>query len=99
MTSSKAGLPRFGLPPDSYDRRYFFDLVRAFDQFRKEFANPGPVTATTLVLTNLPTSDQGLKPGTVYRVGNQLYISQANIAALAGNEISFAVGDVTVNIV
>lgn len=98
MSKYQGGLPRFANPPGSYDPRYFADLIRAFDQLRVVLLNNGPLTAEQLTITNIPDSDSGLPPGAIYRVGNQLYISVIDVAALSGQQIDFSVGSLTVDI-
>ena len=53
MTTSTPFIP-FPKPPQSYDMRYMSELTRVFSVFQQQVQNPGPVRATTLVLTNLP---------------------------------------------
>jgi hypothetical protein len=44
----------FPSPPKVYDIRYMSELTRVFTQFQQQVANPGPVRADVLTLTNLP---------------------------------------------
>jgi hypothetical protein len=44
----------FPSPPDAYNKRYMSELTRVFTQFQQQVANPGPVRADVLTLTNLP---------------------------------------------
>lgn len=53
MASNVPFVP-FPSPPDTYNKRYMSELTRVFTQFQQQVANPGPVRANTLTLTNLP---------------------------------------------
>lgn len=44
-------IPYFPVPPVDYDQRYFAELVRAFSVYTQQAANPGPLRATGLTLT------------------------------------------------
>lgn len=54
------------LPPATYDQRYFNETLRTLNLYFRLLQNPGPLRATTLQLTALPTSATGLEPGTVW---------------------------------
>jgi hypothetical protein len=47
-------IPFFPSPPSEYNQSYFAQLIRNFAVFAQQSANPGPLQATTLKLTNLP---------------------------------------------
>jgi len=53
--SSNVPVPYFPTPPVEYNRNYMNQLVRAFAVFAQQVNNPGPLRATTLTLTGLPT--------------------------------------------
>lgn len=50
-------------PPNSYDARYFNEVIRTLNFYFRQLQNPGPIVGSTLRLTNLPTSDVGLQSG------------------------------------
>ena len=52
--------------------------------------------ATNIVLTNLQEGDAGLEPGSLYTIGNRLFISKLNIAHPLGVSAATSVGSVTV---
>lgn len=58
--------PRLPEPPDTYDTVYMEDLLRALQTFIDQVRNPGEVRATTITLTDLPTSSVGLETGALY---------------------------------
>lgn len=96
MATRQAGSPYFGNPPKEYDQRFFADLVRAFAQYVALASNPGEMRGTKIVLTDLPASDVGLEPGTLYRSGNAVFISQLDIAGLSSSGMTVSDGAVTV---
>lgn len=72
--SRNVPIPFFPSPPAEYNQAYFSQLIRNFAVFAGQTQVPGPVQASTLVLTNLPVfadnaaaiaGDLGV--GTVYR--------------------------------
>jgi hypothetical protein len=73
-------------------------LIRAIYNIQQNLQNPGELRGTTLTLTDLPTSDQGLEVGALYRMGSQLFITLANVASPPGIGSTGAVGTVTVAI-
>jgi hypothetical protein len=93
----RIALPVFGNPPLDYDRVFFDDQVRKLNQLMALLKSPGEGRNTTLVLTNLPTSDYGLEAGSVYVVDNGvLRISILNAPYAQGVSASGRVGSVTV---
>lgn len=62
-------LPFFSIPPAEYQQQYFAELVRSFSIYLQQQQNPGEGRNTRLVLTDLPTSPDGLEPGTLYQDG------------------------------
>lgn len=67
-------IPFFPSPPKDYSQPYFAQLIRNFSVFAQQSQVPGPLQASTLVLTNLPVfADNAaaiagdLEVGTVYR--------------------------------
>ena len=55
--------PTFSLPPEEYDVQYFNDMVRSLGQLTTQLQNPGELRGTKITLTDLPTSETGLEPG------------------------------------
>lgn len=87
-------------PPGTYDHAYFNQTIRALNFYFRQIQNPGLVLATTLQLTNLPTSSTGLPVGAVWHdtTDNTLKIvpsanAQVNVI---GQSTSAVAGNVTV---
>lgn len=75
--TSRVPITAFQLPPVTYDQMYFNEVVRGLNLYFRLLQNPGPVVASTLRLSNLPTSAAGLAPGDVWRdtgAGNVLKV-------------------------
>lgn len=53
--SSQNPVPYFPAPPNEYNKSYMAQVIRAFAVFAQQVNNPGPLRATTVVLTDLPT--------------------------------------------
>lgn len=88
--------PRFPNPPKDYDQRYMADVIRAFALYQQQQQNPGEGRNTTLVLTNLQTTDQGLEPGAVFRDGNgYLKVALVNAPNVGGVAATGGVGQIT----
>ena len=83
-------------PTPQYSPANFEALLRAINTLQQNLQNPGEMRGTQLTLTDLPTSDQGLEGGALYRRGSQVFVTLANEAALAGNNSTGSVGSVTV---
>lgn len=65
------------LPTPAYDVKYMEQLIRTLNHYFRQLENPGPVIASGLQLTNLPTSSVGLPSGTVWQdtgAGNVLKV-------------------------
>tara|TARA_R110002126_G_scaffold5373_2_gene28351 strand:- start:3925 stop:4221 length:297 start_codon:yes stop_codon:yes gene_type:complete len=90
--------PRLPQPIGQLSVEYMYDLVTTLDLFIQQQNNPGEGRNTKLVFTALPTSDVGLEPGTLYRVGNDVKVSLLNIAGVNGNSGTSSVGSVTVSV-
>lgn len=91
-------LPTFPSPPDQYSQRYLSDLVQALNRLNRVLVNPGEGRQTVIVLTGLPSNDQGLEPGTTFEVGGVLHVSVLYKAFLAGNQATGSVGTVAVTV-
>lgn len=88
--------PFFPDAPAEYNRRYQQELTRAFSVFLEQFQNPGDARNTTLTLTNLPTTDQGLETGALFQVDGFLKITQAHTPHVVGVDCLVKVGTVQV---
>jgi hypothetical protein len=53
--ASQNPVPYFPTPPNEYNKSYMAQVIRAFAVFAQQVNNPGPLQATTVTLTNLPT--------------------------------------------
>ena len=62
--------PFFPIPPQEYNQGYFNEVIRAFSVYLDQMQNPGEGRHTKLVLTDLPKSDQGLEPGSLFEYRN-----------------------------
>lgn len=56
----------FPSAPRDYDQRTFDDIMKQLRLMVNQINNPGPVTATTITLSALPTSAAGLPSGAVW---------------------------------
>ena len=93
----RISFPVFGNAPNEYDRVFFDDLSRKLNQFMALVRSPGEGRNTSVVLTNLPTSDYGLEAGSVYVVDNGvLRVSVLYAPYAQGVSASGGVGSVTV---
>jgi len=97
MSRPISGLPRPPLPREEYSKEWADDLVRMLAQLIDIMTNPGQGRNTFLVLTALPDSDVGLEPGTLYKSGNDVKITVANIAAPSGASLTISPGTVTIS--
>jgi len=88
--------PRLPSAPMNYDITFMEDLIRSIELFIEQERNPGEERATKGVFTALPTSDTGLEVGSLYRIGNDVKISLANIAVPDSATGTMSVGTVTV---
>ena len=50
------------------------EITRAFSQLVLQLQNPGELRATTITLTDLPTSAAGLETGALYNDGGTVKI-------------------------
>ena len=98
MSSRNLASPRLPLPIGEVNQAYIIDLVRALDFFIQQNENPGEGRNTKIVLSDIPTSDIGLEPGTLYRFGNDVKVSLLNIAGVDGSSGTATLGNVTVSV-
>lgn len=66
MSSNQTPPPRLPEAPQEYSVGYMSDLVRALEIFIEQERNPGDIRASTVTITDLPTSATGLETGTLY---------------------------------
>lgn len=66
--------PVLALAPLEYDVQYLNMIVRQLNYYIQQQANPGAVQATTLNLSQLPTSSTGLASGDVWNDSGTLKI-------------------------
>lgn len=67
-------IPVLPVPPLEYDRNFMDQLLRQLRWFFLQLNNPGPLRATTITLTDLPTTPDGLAPGSVWNDNGTLKI-------------------------
>lgn len=89
--------PIFGNAPLQYDRVFLDDMSRKLNQLITILRNPGEGRQTILVLTDMPTNDSGLEPGTLFQVDGVVRVSLPNRPYLAGVSASGYVGTVSVS--
>ena len=58
--------PRLPEAPQEYSISYMSDLIRALEAFIEQERNPGGLRASTITVTNLPTSPTGLEVGSLW---------------------------------
>jgi hypothetical protein len=87
-------------PPTTYDHKYYNEVIRTLNLHFRILQNPGQVTATSLNLTNIPTSSTGLRVGDVWHdtSDNTLKIvpSKSYLVNLVGQSTTASAGTVTV---
>lgn len=66
MSSNQVPPPRLPEAPQEYSISYMSDLIRALEIFIEQERNPGELRASTITITDLPTSATGLETGTLY---------------------------------
>ena len=66
MSSNQVPPPRLPEAPQEYSISYMSDLIRALELFIEQDRNPGDLRASTITITDLPTSATGLETGTLY---------------------------------
>ena len=97
MASRNLAPPRLpSVPLDGVTVPFMTDLVRAIETYIEQERNPGEARATKIVLTEMPTSDTALEPGTLYRIGNDVKISLLDMAVPDPATATTELGSVTV---
>jgi len=66
VSGNQVAPPRLPEAPEEYTRSYMQDLIRTLEIFIEQERNPGNIRATSLTITDLPTSATGLEAGTLY---------------------------------
>lgn len=67
MTQRISAPPVLPQPPrGNITPQYMDSLINALNFWLAQSRNPGPVRATTVTITDLPTSATGLEPGTLW---------------------------------
>jgi hypothetical protein len=90
-------LPVFpSVPPQGVTPQWAAEVSRSLNQLVAALRNPGEGRNTRLTLTDLPTSDQGLEPGSLFRMGNSVLIATVDKANVGGLTATALVGTVTV---
>ena len=92
----RLSLPVFGRSPDTYNPQYMDDVVRMLNILTTLIRNPGEGRQTTMVLTDLPTTDYSLEPGSLFQVDGAVRISLQDKPYVLGLSATGAVGTVSV---
>ena len=66
MSSPNVAPPILPVPPIDYDVNWANQTVRILNTYFTNIQNPGPLRATTITLTDLPTSSAGLPAGSLW---------------------------------
>ena len=90
--------PYFSVPPMQYSARYFHDVIRSFSVYLEQVQNPGEGRYTNVVLTEVPDSDIGIAPGTLFHNEGVLHVSLTHFARPLGVSATGTVGSVTTTI-
>lgn len=90
--------PTFARPPAQYDQRYFDDLTRALSALVVAIRNPGEGRQTRIVLTDIPSGDAGLEPGTLFEFGGAVYVASIDRTYPLGLSATGSVGTVAVTV-
>lgn len=95
--SSRNSFPVFpSVPPQGVTPQWAAEISRSLNQLVTALRNPGEGRNTRLTLTDLPTSDSGLEPGGLFRMGNSVLVSTADKANPGGLSAVTTLGSVTV---
>ena len=66
MAGTNYGAPILPIAPQEYDQNWADQTIRTLNSYFSNLQNPGPLRATTLTLTDLPTSSSGLPTGALW---------------------------------
>lgn len=58
--------PTFQEPPEEYSSEYLKQVIKSLELYIQRLNSPGSIQATTINLSNLPTSATGLKTGDLW---------------------------------
>lgn len=58
--------PRLPEAPQEYTQHYMEDLLRSLEIFISQQTNPGEIRASSITITNLPTSPTDLEVGSLW---------------------------------
>jgi hypothetical protein len=94
----RISLPVFGRAPNTYVPQFMDDVVRMLNILTTVLRNPGEGRQTTMVLTDLPTTDYGLEPGALFQVDGAVRISLQNKPYVVGLSATGGVGTVSVTV-
>jgi hypothetical protein len=94
--SRNLNLPFFPIPPGQYEQQYFATLIRNFAVYLDQIQQAGEGRATTFVLTNLQTNDQGLEVGSLFNYNGYIKITEANVTHPGSNVGTTQVGTVSI---
>ena len=92
----RISFPLFGSAADKYNQYQEMQQQQSYNLLLRALKSAGEQRATNIVLTNLQEGDAGLEPGSLYVIGNRLFISKLNIAHPLGVSAATSVGSVTV---
>jgi len=53
-------------PPDTYDQRYFNEMLKTLNLYFRQLQNPGDIVGSSLRIMALPTSAAGLPSGSIW---------------------------------
>lgn len=67
-------VPNLGNPPDVYDSRAFYRIIRSIELHLQALQNVGPVRVSRINIVNLPTDDTGLRVGDLWNDGGTIKI-------------------------
>ena len=96
--SRRIAFPLFGNAEARYNQYQEMQKQQSYNLLVRALKSAGEQRATNIVLTNLQEGDAGLEPGSLYTIGNRIFISKLNIAHPLGVSAATSVGSVTVSI-
>lgn len=94
----RTSFPNFQRAPKEYSISYFNGMVNMLNLLITVLRSPGEGRQSTIVITNMVTSDFGLESGTLFQIEGQVYISVLNIARPTAITATGAVGSVVVTV-
>ena len=93
--------PTLPLAPADYSRGHIDSLIRSLNAYFRQLENPGPVVATEIQLTALPTAATGLRSGEVWTDPNFYDVlrladgtgSASSLTAVAFTAVNYSLTD------